>query len=145
MLVKNQIEMNSKEISAQLNYIAPMLPVSDMDKSIEFYKKYFEFEVVQYVEGSVARIKLNNFELYFTPKPNPAISKAVTCLEYFNSAGKAAVSFVFDVDDCQSVYDQLVEKGLTFERPPAVPPFGGKRCFALDPGGYLIEIKTNPK
>ena len=38
-------------------------------------------------------------------------------------------------------YEQLREEGVEFLAEPFSPPWGGARCFAVDPDGYLVELE----
>ncbi|MGI9112250.1 MAG: VOC family protein [Gaiellaceae bacterium] len=46
--------------------------------------------------------------------------------------------------DVHVAYRALSSRGLRFLTSPMQPPWGGWRCFAQDPGGYLIEIEQPP-
>jgi len=55
--------------------------------------------------------------------------------------GRIKVDLVFRVRDVRETHRALGETGLSFLTPPQQPPWGGWRCFAQDPDGYLIEIE----
>jgi len=54
------------------------------------------------------------------------------------------VNLVFEVADVHAEHAALRARGLRFLTPPMEPPWGGWRCFAQDPDGYLIEIEQPP-
>jgi hypothetical protein len=45
------------------------------------------------------------------------------------------------VENCQAAYEELRSRGVEFLTPPMQPAWGGSRCFAHDPDGYLIELE----
>ena len=125
----------------QLKHISTMLVVSDIDSSVNFYKDIFGFKVVRYEKKIIALVELNNFQLYFIPFSPATEGKPNVELKTLDKKGVTPVSIVYNVSDCEKSYQLLSEKGLKFLTPPQSPPWGGKRCFALDPDGYLIEIE----
>ena len=51
------------------------------------------------------------------------------------------VALVLEVDDCRGAYESLSAEGVGFLAEPFSPPWGGARCFAVDPDGYLVELE----
>ena len=52
------------------------------------------------------------------------------------------IIFTLVTPDVDGWYQMLVEKGVFFERPPALnPQYQIYHCFLRDPNGYLIEIQ----
>jgi predicted enzyme related to lactoylglutathione lyase len=51
------------------------------------------------------------------------------------------VALVLEVNDCRGAYEELGAAGVTFLAEPFSPPWGGARCFAVDPDGYLVELE----
>ena len=48
---------------------------------------------------------------------------------------------VLEVEDCMSAFHDLRDQGVEFLADPYSPPWGGHRCFAADPDGYLVELE----
>jgi predicted enzyme related to lactoylglutathione lyase len=48
---------------------------------------------------------------------------------------------VLEVDDCLGAYRELTAAGVEFLAEPYSPPWGGHRCFAIDPDRNLIELE----
>jgi catechol 2,3-dioxygenase-like lactoylglutathione lyase family enzyme len=48
---------------------------------------------------------------------------------------------VLEVGDCLGAYEELRAAGVPFLAEPYSPPWGGHRCFAVDPDGNLIELE----
>jgi catechol 2,3-dioxygenase-like lactoylglutathione lyase family enzyme len=58
------------------------------------------------------------------------------------------VILTFVTDDVDGWHRRLVERGVTFEKPPEYnPKYDIYHCFLRDPSGYLVEIQRfeNPK
>ena len=52
------------------------------------------------------------------------------------------IIFTLVTPDVDGWYQMLVEKGVAFEKPPALNPrYQIYHCFLRDPNGYLIEIQ----
>ena len=52
----------------------------------------------------------------------------------------AGAILVLEVADCLGA-DALAAAGVRFLAEPYSPPWGGHRCFAVDPDGYLVEVE----
>ena len=48
---------------------------------------------------------------------------------------------VLEVEDCMAAFGELRDEGVEFLAEPYSPPWGGHRCFAVDPDGYLVELE----
>lgn len=54
----------------------------------------------------------------------------------------AGIIITFVTQDVDGWYEQLVERGVRFEHPPARnPQYHIYHCFLHDPNGYLLEIQ----
>ena len=54
----------------------------------------------------------------------------------------AGIIFTFVTDDVDGWADKLKEKGVVFEKEPALyEQYGIYNCFFRDPNGYLLEIQ----
>lgn len=122
--------------------VATMLVVSDLEKSVAFYRDKLGFEVRQQ-STDVATLANGSMHLcLFTYSP-PTPDKPAITLENLNKPGRTPVIVDILVDDCRAAYETLVELGVSFLTPPHEPPWGGLRCFAVDPDGYLVELEEN--
>jgi hypothetical protein len=54
---------------------------------------------------------------------------------------RLAAILVLEVADCLGAYASLGAAGVPFLAEPFSPPWGGHRCFAIDPDGNLIELE----
>ena len=128
--------------------------VSDMERSLEFYRDFLSLKVVKkmvetgnYIDKisglknvKVITIKMaaedgNLIELlYFHSHHGKAIAKKEIC--------EIGVSHVaFTVDNIDIEYKRLLKAGVQFNAPPQISPDGyAKVPFCRDPDGSLIEL-----
>lgn len=132
-----------KPLDGTLLGAATMIVVDDLGASVRFYRDKLGFEVVEEYETIVALSRGPMLLQLFTHSP-PTPDKPKLTLANTNTADATSVVLEFIVADCRAAYDELLTLGVEFLTPPQVPPWGGWRCFARDPSGYLIEIEENP-
>jgi catechol 2,3-dioxygenase-like lactoylglutathione lyase family enzyme len=127
-------------LSRLLIHTATMLVVDDLDRSVAYYRDRFGF-VVREHESSIALLAFGSMQLYLITESSPTADKPSVTLSNTNTVDRTGVNLVFRVSDCQAVYEDLQQRGVEFLTPPQFPSWGGWRCFARDPDGYLIEIE----
>jgi catechol 2,3-dioxygenase-like lactoylglutathione lyase family enzyme len=121
-------------------HIATMLAVTDLDRSVAFYCDRLGFEVREQDSG-IALLAQGSTLLYLVPSSDPTPDKPNVTLTCTNTPERTSVNLVFRVRDCQAAYRELTDCGVVFLTEPQSPSWGGWRCFARDPDGYLIEIE----
>jgi glyoxylase I family protein len=134
--------------------------VSDLEKSLHFYRDILEWKVlmddalpspniaeVMGVPGLTGRTVIlqkdhgivdGMIELIEISKPKPESSQKG---KGFHTTGLRLLSF--RVDDIEQVYNALLDKGVTFISPPRqlnLKEYSIKSCFFLDPDDVRIEI-----
>lgn len=117
-----------------------MLVVDDLNASVSFYRDRLGFAVHEQ-DAHIALLAAGNMLLYLFTESPPTPDKPDVTLANLNTTQRSSVILVFRVEDCHATYMHLQAKGITFLAPPASPPWGGWRCFARDPNGYVIEIE----
>jgi catechol 2,3-dioxygenase-like lactoylglutathione lyase family enzyme len=120
--------------------VATMLVVADLDRSAAFYRDRLDFELREEHPGLVL-LTLGPMLLYLVEPSEPTSDKPGVALAVTNAPDRASVNLVFRVADCRAAHTELARRGVAFLSPPQQPPWGGWRCFARDPDGYLIEIE----
>ncbi len=125
--------------------IAPLLVVSDLARSLQFYVEQLGATAIT-TWDTYAQLRLGTGRLHLaTPSPGsddkPGIS-LVAPAERTQLTGEV----VLHVRDCRQVHASLAARGLTFLAPPSEPDWGGEiRCFLQDPDGHVIELsQTRP-
>jgi catechol 2,3-dioxygenase-like lactoylglutathione lyase family enzyme len=117
-----------------------MLVVRDSDVSAAFYQEHFGFELVESVD-TLRLLRLGAYHLYLVGKSPPTYDKPHVTLAPIPAASQPPVNLIFRVLDVRAAHHALEAAGLRFLAPPAQPVWGGWRCFAQDPDGYLLEIE----
>jgi metallothiol transferase len=111
-----------------INHIS--LTVSDLDKSVEFYKEMFDFETVE---------KYSTENQVFMRMGDILIS--LNCLEGFRNteSSKSIISFYIDEEDFEDAVDELNEMGIDIVYGPENIR-NGKTIAFVDPDDNKIEL-----
>jgi catechol 2,3-dioxygenase-like lactoylglutathione lyase family enzyme len=121
-------------------HVATMLVVADLDRSVAFYRDRLGFAVREQ-HADLALFALGPMLLYLVTHSPPTPDKPGVTLTCTNANDRTAVNLVFRVADCRAAHAELARRGVAFLAPPQSPPWGGWRCFARDPDGYLLEVE----
>lgn len=116
--------------------LSTMLCVRDVDLSTDWYRDKLGFEVVDR-HPEIALLRLDSSFVYLFAESPPTDDKPSVHL----APRPGGVILVLTAEDCREAYEELRQRGVEFLTPPKQPPWGGWRCFAHDPDGYLIEIE----
>jgi catechol 2,3-dioxygenase-like lactoylglutathione lyase family enzyme len=54
--------------------------------------------------------------------------------------GSRGIEVVVEVPDVDAMYRRLLERGITFEAPPADMPWGASHVWLRDPSGYRLSL-----
>lgn len=120
-----------------------MLCVADIESSLGFYRDRLGFRVRESLDH-IAIIERDAIVIYLYLESPPTEDKPGIWMTPPGESGPRSVILCFRVDDCRAVHQALVAVGIEFLTPPISPPWGGWRCFALDPDGYVVEIEEHP-
>ena len=101
--------------------------VSDMDKSIAFYRDVLGIPL-DYAAPGWVQFKSHGAALVLHPR-----------LEHQSNASDAQVHITFRVDDLNAVYADLIARAVRFAAPPATVGFG-KHATLFDPDGNAIDL-----
>ncbi len=128
-----------------LKEVGTVLGVADFDASVEFYTKRLGLEpVMMFDDPPFAILGRDSFRLCLAEEGHPAEDTPDVRMSSLPDRENPSVRLVFWVSDCAAVYESLVAEGVPFLGPPWSPPWGGSRCFAVDPDGYQVEIEQLP-
>lgn len=119
-----------------------MLTVRDAVRSVAFYRDVLGFESIEYPH--IPLLHRGSLQLFFVEESPPTNDRPGVRLTTPADATNVPINLIFEVDDAHAEYEALSARGLRFLTPPSQPPWGGWRCFAQDPDGYLIEIEQPP-
>ena len=115
----------------------PMLVVTDIDRSVEFYKKVFGLHVIM------------DFGANKTLTGGLSLQTAYT---YKDFIGTTEISFgcnnfelYFEEDDFEKFVDKLKECDVEYVHPVTEHPWGQRVVRFYDPNRHIIEVGENLK
>jgi catechol 2,3-dioxygenase-like lactoylglutathione lyase family enzyme len=119
-----------------------ILAVSDVDRSLAFYRDLIGFEVeATYDDPPYATLTIAGTRLSLAEQGHPAEDRPGVTMTAPVDPSTANVVLVVEVDDAHAVYAELQARGARFLAEPYEPSWGGCRFFCVDPDGYLVEIE----
>ena len=119
-----------------------ILAVSDFELSLAFYRDKLGFQVeATFDEPPYAILVSGATRISLAEEGHPAEDCPGVVMTVSADRARAAAMLVLEVDDCQAAYESLMRVGVPFLREPYAPPWGGARCFGVDPDGNLIELE----
>jgi catechol 2,3-dioxygenase-like lactoylglutathione lyase family enzyme len=119
-----------------------ILAVSDVDRSVAFYRDRIGFEVeALYDDPPYATLTLAGTRLSLAEQGHPAEDRPGVAMTAQADPGRANVVLVVETDDARAEHRRLADEGVRFLAEPYEPPWGGCRFFCVDPDGYLVEIE----
>ena len=119
-----------------------ILAVADVDASAAWYRERLGAELEAayddppYATLTLAGARLSLAELGHDAEDRPGVAMVAP-----EDRSRLQVALVLEVRDCRRAYDELRTAGVEFLAEPYFPPWGGARCFAVDPDGYLVELE----
>jgi catechol 2,3-dioxygenase-like lactoylglutathione lyase family enzyme len=119
-----------------------ILAVADFEASLAFYRDRLGFEVeAMYDDPPYATLVRAGTRVSLAEQGHAAEDRPGVMMEAPGDPSRLAAILVLEVDDCLSAYEELGEAGVSFLAQPYSPPWGGHRCFAVDPDRNLIELE----
>ena len=118
-----------------------ILAVADVDRSIAFYERLGFAAEATYDDPPYATLTLAGARLSLAEQGHPAEDRPGVALEAPADPSRTNALLVLEVEDCMGAYRDLRDQGTEFLAQPYSPPWGGHRCFAVDPDGYLVELE----
>ena len=133
------------------------ITVSDLDRSIEFYRDLLGLELVMTEESERSGDDRSQALGVARAKVRLAILRAgdaqVELIEYVTAAGRpydrhnndvGTMHIAFQVDDIDAAYQRLLGHGVRFTAPPTTIPAGPMKgwrwTYFFDPDGVPLEI-----
>jgi catechol 2,3-dioxygenase-like lactoylglutathione lyase family enzyme len=119
-----------------------ILAVADVDASAAWYRDRLGAELeAAYDDPPYATLTLAAARLSLAEQGHDAEDRPGVTLVAPEDRSRLQVVLVLVVGDCRAAYDELRAAGVQFLAEPYSPPWGGARCFAVDPDGYLVELE----
>jgi len=119
-----------------------ILAVADVPRSLAFYRDRLGFEVEAiYDDPPYATLVCAGARVSLAEQGHAAEDRpGVTMVAPADRSALAAI-LVLEVADCLAAHRELSAAGVPFLAAPYSPPWGGHRCFAVDPDGNLVELE----
>jgi catechol 2,3-dioxygenase-like lactoylglutathione lyase family enzyme len=119
-----------------------ILAVADVEASVAFYRDRLGFELeASYDDPPYATLALAGTRLSLAEQGHGADDRPGVLMIAPEDRSRLQVVLVLEVSDCARAYEELGAAGVEFLAEPFSPPWGGARCFAVDPDGYLVELE----
>jgi catechol 2,3-dioxygenase-like lactoylglutathione lyase family enzyme len=129
-------------MAIEVNRAGMILAVSDFDRSVAFYRDRLGFAVeATYADPSYATLVLAGTRLSLAEQGHPAQDRPGVTMAAPDDPARLTAILVLEVSDCLAAYEELSASGVSFLAEPYSPPWGGHRCFAIDPDRNLIELE----
>lgn len=129
-------------MSVEITRAGAILAVSDFERSLDFYRDRLGFEVeATYDDPPYATLVRAGTRLSLAEQGHPAQDRPGVEMAAPADPSRLSAILVLEVRDCLAAYDELRTNGVAFLADPYSPPWGGHRCFALDPDRNLIELE----
>ena len=134
------------------------LVVSDMNRSLDFYKDILGFNLIKDKEVQGEKLSkalgLANVKLRIAILKQPADDILLELIEYKTPVAKniplntpdilATGHIAFNVDNIHLYYSELKNKGVEFISEPQKLPDGVAFCYFKDPDGAFLELIEFP-
>jgi catechol 2,3-dioxygenase-like lactoylglutathione lyase family enzyme len=118
-----------------------ILAVADVERSASFYEQLGFSVEATYDDPPYATLSLAGARLSLAEQGHAAEDRPGVALEAPRDRSRTNAVLVLEVEDCMAAYRELGAQGVAFLAEPYSPPWGGHRCFAIDPDGYLVELE----
>jgi catechol 2,3-dioxygenase-like lactoylglutathione lyase family enzyme len=118
-----------------------ILAVAEVERSAAFYERLGFTVEATYDDPPYATLSVAGARLSIAEQGHAAEDRPGVALEAPSDRSHMNVVLVLEVSDCMSAYRELGAQGVEFLAEPYSPPWGGHRCFAIDPDGYLVELE----
>ena len=119
-----------------------ILAVSDFERSLGFYRDLLGLEVeATYDDPPYATLRAAGARVSLAEQGHAAADRPGVTMTAPADRSRLAAILVLEVEDCLAAHAELLAAGVEFLAEPFSPPWGGHRCFALDPDGNLIELE----
>jgi catechol 2,3-dioxygenase-like lactoylglutathione lyase family enzyme len=125
----------------EITRFGTILAVADVERSLAFYEQLGFATEATYDDPPYATLQLAGARLSLAEQGHNAEDRPGVALEAPGDRSRMNAVLVLEVKDCMAAYEELRGEGVEFLAEPYSPPWGGHRCFAVDPDGYLVELE----
>ena len=132
-------------MALEVTRMGTILGVADFDRSLAFYRDRLGFAVeATYDDPPYATLVRAGARLSLAEAGHPAEDRPGVAIVAPPDRSALAAILVLEVGNCLAAHRELSAAGVAFLAEPYSPPWGGHRCFAIDPDGNLIELEEAP-
>ena len=125
------------EASESLIYAAPVLRVSDISRSLAFYRDRLGFAVDFVYESFYAGVCRDGCYIHLKCSPPPARDQAAF-------EGEEHIDIYIAVHSAEMLSEHFTSSGVTFVVPLRYMPYG-KEFYIRDPDGYVLGfVESTP-
>ena len=115
-----------------------ILAVADVERSLAFYRDMLGFELeATYDDPPYATLAAPVRGCRWPSRATPPRTARACRWSRRADPSRLAAILVLEVEDCLGAHRELSAAGVRFLAEPYSPPWGGHRCFAVDPDGNL--------
>jgi len=119
-----------------------ILAVADVDRSVAFYRDRLGFDVeALYDDPPYATLARAGARVSLAEQGHPAEDRPGVTMNAPGDPSSLQVALVLEMTGVREAYEELSAAGARFLAEPYSPPWGGCRCFVVDPDGYLVELE----
>jgi uncharacterized glyoxalase superfamily protein PhnB len=128
--------MTSMSKSAVVRQLVPLLAVTDLQRSVEFYRDRLGFGLTGQAE--------NEGKMFWCRTARDGSVIMLQEAEEEDGPAKGfgrGISFYFVCDDADAMYAELTSRGLQLD-PPSVAYYGMKQVVVPEPDGYFLCFES---
>ena len=119
-----------RESSSRLKYVAPVLQVADLERSLAFYRDQLGFALEFAYEGFYASVIRDGCRVHLNRSaPLGRDQKAFEAAEQLDAC--------FGVEDAESLANAFASSGAVFSVKLRSMPYG-REFYVRDPDGYVL-------
>ena len=119
--------------------LTQLLVVSDLDRSVSFYRDVLGAQLYREYGGTSAVFEFQGSWLLIVTGGGPTEDKPDVVFAPPTDPNMVSHQLTMRVPDCRAAYNVLKSRGAEFLTPP-VDRGSETRCFFRDPDGHLLEI-----
>ena len=107
--------------------IAPILPVLDLKRAVEFYENVLDFKAIVFEEQNYVLLDRGNYCIHLYLTDDKYLRENSSCYLY--------------AQDVDGLYNRIVSKGADYTRgAPQDKPWGMREFYVIDTEGNLLRI-----
>ena len=114
----------------RLKYVAPVLQVADLERSLTFYRDRLGFDLEFAYEGFYASVIRDDCRVHLNRSvPLERDQKAFEAAEHLDAC--------FGVEDAETLANAFATAGVVFSVELRIMPYG-REFYVRDPDGYIL-------